>query len=64
VLRVTPGTMLSPLAGALKETLPHLPAGKPLAVVCVGQSCLPPASDAAQLTALLENIAAGAATPC
>jgi uncharacterized protein YyaL (SSP411 family) len=64
VLRVTPGTQLSPLAGALKETLPHLPAGKPLAVVCAGQSCLPPASDAAQLTALLENTAAGAAAPC
>ena len=63
VLRVTPGTDLQHLAGALKETLPHLPADQPLALVCTGQTCLPPASDAAQLLALLENGAAGAATP-
>ena len=62
VLRVTPGTSLTHLAGALKETLPHLPTDKPLAVVCSGQTCLPPTSDPAQLTALLENGAAGAAT--
>jgi len=62
VLRVTPGTSLTHLAGALKETLPHLPADKPLAVVCSGQTCLPPTSDPEQLTALLENGAAGAAT--
>ena len=61
VLRVTPGTSLTHLAGALKETLPHLPADKPLAVVCSGQTCFPPTSDSAQLTALLENGAAGAA---
>jgi uncharacterized protein YyaL (SSP411 family) len=67
VLRVTPGTTLAALAGALKETLPHLPADKPVAIVCAGQSCLPPATDAAQLTALLQNVlqtgAAGAAAP-
>jgi uncharacterized protein YyaL (SSP411 family) len=63
VLRVTPGTDLQHLAGALKETLPHLPADQPLALVCTGQTCLPPASDAAQLLALFENGAAGAATP-
>jgi uncharacterized protein len=63
VLRVTPGTDFSHLSGALKETLPNLPPGKPVAVVCAGQTCLPPASDAAQLTALLENGAAGAAAP-
>ena len=62
VLRVTPGTSLTHLAGALKETLPHLPPDKPFAVVCSGQTCLPPTSDPAQLTALLENGAAGAAT--
>jgi hypothetical protein len=62
VLRVTSGTSLTHLAGALKETLSHLPADKPLAVVCSGQTCLPPTSDPAQLTALLENGAAGAAT--
>jgi uncharacterized protein YyaL (SSP411 family) len=62
VLRVTPGATLANLSGALKETLPHLPADQPLAVVCSGQTCLPPTSDPAQLTALLENGAAGAAS--
>jgi uncharacterized protein YyaL (SSP411 family) len=61
VLRVTPETPQLHLAGALKETLPHLPAGKPLAVVCSGNTCLPPTSDPKQLTALLENGAIGAA---
>ncbi len=62
VLRVTPETPQLHLAGALKETLPHLPLEKPLAVVCSGQTCLPPTSDPAQLTALVENGIAGAAT--
>jgi hypothetical protein len=62
VLRVTPETPQLYLAGALKETLSHLPANKPLAVVCSGQTCLPPTSDPAQLIALLENGVAGAAT--
>jgi uncharacterized protein YyaL (SSP411 family) len=60
VLRVVPGASLKNLAGALKETLPHLPAEKPLAVVCSGQTCFPPTSDPAQLTALLENGAVSA----
>jgi hypothetical protein len=55
VLRVTPGVSLTHLAGALRETLPHLPADKPLAVVCSGQTCLPPTSDPAQLVALLND---------
>jgi uncharacterized protein YyaL (SSP411 family) len=63
VLRVTPGTNLTNLAGALKETLPHLPADKAIAVVCAGQTCLPPTSDPELLTALLQNGAAGAANP-
>ena len=62
VLRVTPGTQLTALAGALKETLPLLPADKPVAIVCSGQTCLPPTSDPTQLKALLENGAVGAAT--
>ena len=62
VLRLTPGTQLAALSGALKETLPHLPTDKPLALVCSGQTCLPPTSDSAQLTALLQNGAAGAAS--
>jgi uncharacterized protein YyaL (SSP411 family) len=63
VLRLTPDASLTNLAGALKETLAHLPAGKPLAVVCAGQTCFPPTSDPAQLTALLENGAASATSP-
>jgi uncharacterized protein len=61
VLRVTPGTTLANLAGALKETLPHLPADKAAALVCSGQTCLPPTNEPARLTALLENGAVGAA---
>jgi uncharacterized protein YyaL (SSP411 family) len=63
VLRVTPETSQLHLAGALKETLPHLPAHKPLAVVCSGNTCLPPTSESKQLIALLENGATGTATP-
>jgi uncharacterized protein YyaL (SSP411 family) len=62
VLRLTPGASLVNLAGALKETLPHLPPDKALAIVCAGQTCLPPTADPAQLTAMLENGAAGAAS--
>lgn len=61
VLRVTPETPQLHLAGALRETLPHLPPGKALAVVCMGQTCLPPTSDPAQLRSMLENGAAEAA---
>jgi uncharacterized protein YyaL (SSP411 family) len=63
LLRVTPETQQLQLSGALKETLPHLPAGKPLAVVCSGQTCFPPTSDPKQLTALLENGVASATSP-
>jgi uncharacterized protein len=62
VLRVTPGTHLAALAGALKQTLPHLPADKPVALVCSGNACLPPTSDPTQVTVYLENGAAGVAT--
>jgi len=62
VLRLTPAASIANFAGALKETLPHLPADKAMAVVCAGQTCLPPTSDPEQLTAMLENGAAGAAT--
>jgi uncharacterized protein YyaL (SSP411 family) len=55
------GTSLEALPEALKETLPHLQADKAVAVVCAGQSCLPPTNDPAQLTAMLEDVAAGAA---
>ena len=62
VLRVTPGASLADLAGALQQTLPHLRFDKPLAIVCAGQTCRPPTSDPAQLTALLVDGASGAAT--
>jgi uncharacterized protein len=61
VLRVKSGRAMAGLAGALKETLPHLPADTALAIVCAGQTCLPPTSDPVQLRALLENGAAGVA---
>jgi uncharacterized protein YyaL (SSP411 family) len=61
VLRVTPETSRLHLAGALRETLPHLPAGKPLALVCSGNTCLPPTSEPAQLIAFLESGIVGAA---
>jgi len=35
---------------------------KPAALVCAGQTCLPPATDPVQLTAMLQNGAVGAAT--
>jgi len=62
VLRVTPGVSLTNLAGALKQTLPHLSVDKAMAVVCIGQTCLPPTSDPTQLIALLENGATSAAS--
>jgi len=62
VLRLTPGSTIANLAGALKETLPHLPADKATGLVCAGQTCLPPTTDPDQLTAFLENGAAAAAT--
>src|SRR5256885_2353059 len=62
VLRLTPGASLVSLAEALQETLPNLPMDKPAALVCSGQTCLPPATDPVQLTAMLQNGAVGAAT--
>jgi len=53
VLRLPPGVSLSNFPSALKETLPHLPQDKSVAVVCSGQTCLPPTSDRSQLVALL-----------
>jgi uncharacterized protein YyaL (SSP411 family) len=55
VLRLLPRTALQYLPAALRETLPHLPQDKALAVVCAGQSCLPPASDPQQLIAALQR---------
>src|SRR5258708_9081481 len=63
VLRFTPNGPTVVPSGPLKETLPHLPADKPLAVVCSGQTCFPPTGDPTQLIALLENGAASATSP-
>ena len=49
------------LPQALKETLPHLVADKPNAVVCTGQTCLPPTNDPSQLATLLEGGAVNSA---
>jgi uncharacterized protein YyaL (SSP411 family) len=51
------GASFENLPEALRETLPHLQADKAIAVVCAGQSCLPPTSDPAQLISLLESSA-------
>jgi len=54
VLRVTPETLASAsLAPALRETLPHLDATKPQALVCIETTCYPPVADPAQLKELL-----------
>jgi uncharacterized protein YyaL (SSP411 family) len=44
------------LAPALRETLPHLDAAKPQALVCVEATCYPPITDAAELKSLLARI--------
>jgi hypothetical protein len=64
VLRVTPERLAAAsLAPALRETLPHLDAVKPQALVCVETTCHPPVSDPAKLEALLGAVAATAAAP-
>jgi uncharacterized protein len=55
VLRLTPGASFANLAGALKETLPHLPADKAMAVVCAGQTCLPPTGDPNHLMSMVSE---------
>jgi uncharacterized protein len=55
VVRVTPETSLENLPAALRQTLPHLPKEKAVAIVCTGNTCLPPTGDADQLIALLGN---------
>jgi len=61
VLRVKPGITPEHLPLALRETLPHLPADKAMALVCFGNTCLPPTNDPERLKMILENGAAGAA---
>ena len=59
----SPSALAAKLPKALRETLPHLPADKPNAVICAGETCLPPTSDPSQLSALLEGGAVNSATP-
>jgi len=62
VLRVTPGKIASAaIAPALRETLPHLNAAIPQALVCVETTCYPPTTDPEKLKGLLPEVAAGAA---
>jgi len=61
VLRVTPSISVEYLPLALRETLPHLPADKAMALVCFGNTCMPPTNEPERLKAILENGAAGAA---
>ncbi len=53
VMRILPGTTPASLPLALRETIPHLPSDKAIALVCSGNACFPPTSDPAQLKALL-----------
>jgi uncharacterized protein len=53
VLRVLPGGEPASLPFALRETFPHLPKDKALALVCSGNTCFPPTSDREQLKTLL-----------
>src|SRR6202030_642486 len=49
VLRATPATSLEYLPVALRHTLPHLPKDKACALICSGNTCLPPTSDPGEL---------------
>jgi len=60
VLRVKPGVNAEHLPLALQETLPHLPADRANALVCFGNTCMPPTNDPERLKAILENGATGA----
>ncbi len=61
VLRVTPETSLEYLPLALRQTIPHLPKDKASALVCAGNTCLPPTSDPEELKRLLQKGIAGTA---
>jgi uncharacterized protein len=63
VLRIMPGAPLENLPLALRETLPHLPADKPMALVCSGTTCLPPTDDPEHLKTLLMSPGHAAAAP-
>jgi uncharacterized protein YyaL (SSP411 family) len=61
VLRVTPERLVAgALPLALRETLPHLDARKPQALVCVESTCHPPVTTRQRLAAVLIEVAANA----
>ena len=61
MLRVTPEKLASAaLPAALRETLPHLDATMPQALVCIETTCHPPVSDPNALATLLVEVAADA----
>ena len=59
VLRATPASSLENLPLALRETLPHLPKDQASALVCAGNTCLPPVHTPEDLTRILAGSAAG-----
>ncbi len=60
VLRVTPERLASAaLPAALRDTLPHLDASVPQALVCIETTCHPPVADPDQLIALLRQVSSG-----
>jgi hypothetical protein len=61
VMRILPGTTPASLPLALRETIPHLPADRAIALVCSGNTCFPPTSDPEQLKALLRGKSASVA---
>jgi uncharacterized protein YyaL (SSP411 family) len=62
VLRVTPEASLEALPAALRQTLPHLPQEKAMAIVCAGTTCLPSIVDAEELERVLQKGIAGTVT--
>ena len=61
VLRVTPDSSLEHLPAALRQTLPHLPKEKAQALVCAGNTCLPPTGDPEELRKILQKGITGTA---
>jgi uncharacterized protein YyaL (SSP411 family) len=53
VMRILPGATPASLPLTLRETIPHLPQDKAIAVVCSGNTCFPPTSDPEQLKSLI-----------
>ena len=62
VLRALPGVAPASLPLALRETLPHLPKDKAIALVCSGNTCFAPTAEPQRVTSLLlgESISASA----